>query len=385
MPNGYHEQNSVGDVTWHEGPPRYGTVGMRATRFRLHAGLLSWKRRTGSDAKNAKILSLIPANCKDPRVNSTASYRDFTEAEQAEVRRVLAGTAPGRRRIANRSIWRTNRRGNDENEEDSEATIDAVNEADENESRKRLLIGHDWIAKRIHEGGNGDGVTRQVSNPEDIQSIPGDSTNDKKAKHGRERVTPSIPANISSPDPNVNHNPRDAALPVAGPSATPIPVKGKSDKSVQDGISEPFDSAYDSDKPLAKRQRATRPPHLANPNNSHDLDGPTQVEDHTEQTDYRYIDPRTNEDKRAIQQALELTREDFRKKTRMNVPPRLATKFRDESYVSQRLRLQDMLSKVWVGSGAPPQLYNLPAWYGGFVKWRIPDEEGMDLYSSVIE
>lgn len=69
---------------------------MRATRFRLHAGLLTWKKRMGSDARNAKILSFIPAECKDPRVNSTRTFRDLTQAERDAVANILKGTAPTR-------------------------------------------------------------------------------------------------------------------------------------------------------------------------------------------------------------------------------------------------------------------------------------------------
>ena len=52
---------------------------MRATRFRLRAGLLSWEKKDGTAAKNRRILDLIPASFKS--VNSTKGWRDFNKDE----------------------------------------------------------------------------------------------------------------------------------------------------------------------------------------------------------------------------------------------------------------------------------------------------------------
>ena len=73
---------------WHEGPPRVGTFSMRATRFRLRAGCLSWAKKDGTVAKNQRILDVIPAQYKDPAVNSTKGWRDLNKAE---IKRVNAG------------------------------------------------------------------------------------------------------------------------------------------------------------------------------------------------------------------------------------------------------------------------------------------------------
>ncbi|KAM0798790.1 hypothetical protein BDR22DRAFT_890910 [Usnea florida] len=73
---------------WHEGPPRVGTFSMRATRFRLRAGCLSWAKKDGTAAKNQRILDVIPAQYKDPAVNSTKGWRDLNKAE---IKRVNAG------------------------------------------------------------------------------------------------------------------------------------------------------------------------------------------------------------------------------------------------------------------------------------------------------
>lgn len=54
---------------------------MRATRFRLAAGLLSWETKDGTAAKNQRILDLIPAEFKNPAVNSTKGWRDLNKEE----------------------------------------------------------------------------------------------------------------------------------------------------------------------------------------------------------------------------------------------------------------------------------------------------------------
>ena len=54
---------------------------MRATRFRLAAGCLSWEKKDGTVAKNQRILDVIPAQYKDPAVNSTKGWRDLNKAE----------------------------------------------------------------------------------------------------------------------------------------------------------------------------------------------------------------------------------------------------------------------------------------------------------------
>ena len=61
---------------------------MRATRFRLRAGCLSWAKKDGTAAKNQRILDVIPAQYKDPAVNSTKGWRDLNKAE---IKRVNAG------------------------------------------------------------------------------------------------------------------------------------------------------------------------------------------------------------------------------------------------------------------------------------------------------
>ena len=69
---------------WHVGPPRVGTFSMRATRFRLRAGLLAWDKKDGTEAKNRRIFDLIPARFK--KVNSTKGWRDLNKKEIKQVK-----------------------------------------------------------------------------------------------------------------------------------------------------------------------------------------------------------------------------------------------------------------------------------------------------------
>ena len=71
---------------WHDGPPRVGTFSMRATRFRLGAGCLSWDKKDGTTAKNKRILDIIPAQYKDPAVCSTKGWRDLNSAEIKKIK-----------------------------------------------------------------------------------------------------------------------------------------------------------------------------------------------------------------------------------------------------------------------------------------------------------
>ena len=95
-PNGYYKgdpqtknkKTEMGEKLreWHQGPPRVGTFSMRATRFRLRAGCLSWEKKDGTVAKNQRILDVIPARYKDPTVNSTKGWRDLNTAEIKKIK-----------------------------------------------------------------------------------------------------------------------------------------------------------------------------------------------------------------------------------------------------------------------------------------------------------
>ena len=97
---------------------------MRATRFRLSAGLLSWEVKDGTDAKNGRILDLIPAKYKD--VNSTKGWRDLTKEE---IKQVKAGALrkPQQGRKAKRASKDSEEEESVGDEEDPEHDKDTSN------------------------------------------------------------------------------------------------------------------------------------------------------------------------------------------------------------------------------------------------------------------
>lgn len=100
---------------------------MRATRFRMRAGLLSWEKKDGTEAKNQRILSLIPAQYQ--RLNSTEGWRDFNKEEIALVKAgALQKPQQGRkRRRAVSEEPGEDGRLDDDNEEDLEQDKDSSN------------------------------------------------------------------------------------------------------------------------------------------------------------------------------------------------------------------------------------------------------------------
>ena len=54
---------------------------MRATRFRLGAGSLSWEKKDRTAAKNQSILDVIPTQYKDQAVNLIKGCCDLRKAE----------------------------------------------------------------------------------------------------------------------------------------------------------------------------------------------------------------------------------------------------------------------------------------------------------------
>ena len=116
MPNGYFGGKS--GENWHAGPPRVGTISMRATRFRLKAGCLAWTEKGDSAAKNEKMRSFMPQACKD--VNSSVGFRDLTKQEQKDCE-----TAKGKRANKGRKAKRRAAAPQEEDTEDD--TVEEIN------------------------------------------------------------------------------------------------------------------------------------------------------------------------------------------------------------------------------------------------------------------
>lgn len=110
-PNGYYIGKQ--GQAWHAGPPRVGTLSMRATRWRPLAACLSWTEKGDTDAKIQYILSLMPQACQT--ANSTRDFRDLTKAEQK-----ACETAKGQRSNKARKAKRAAKAREEENRMEEE-------------------------------------------------------------------------------------------------------------------------------------------------------------------------------------------------------------------------------------------------------------------------
>ena len=135
-------------------------------------------------------------------------------------------------------------------------------------------------------------------------------------------------------------------------------------------------NAWTMDDARRKRQQA-RPAHLGfDP----DLDDAfiAETQQGILEGDYRYMAPSDHgwkeEDKLAIQRALELTKIQFCDLKGDCVPGDLA-EFMYESYASQWRRIQDYFEATWTIFSTPTVLYRLPKWRNGFSKWRVPKND----------
>ncbi len=216
MPNDY----LVGRLgkRWHSGPPRVGTISMRATRFRLKAGCLAWTEKGDTVAKNNKILSLMPAVCQ--ATNSSQGFRDLTKEEANDCE-----TAKGMRANKGR---KSNRQANIAEETDSEE--DGVNE-DHDDRSSRVIAQADNRSQTVYEDGEED------VNPEDegfntaIWPTQNDDDHQMTA--------------ISSPESKGAFH---------GGSSYDVKIK-KSKKRARAQRSESADSEADTYQPAPKRQR----------------------------------------------------------------------------------------------------------------------------------
>ena len=136
---------------WHNGPPRVGTFSMRATRFRTEAGCLSWGMKEGTAPKNKRILDLIPAQYKDPAVNSTKGWRDLNPAEIKMIKDGAMKT-PQKARKKNRAAKA------EKDRQTKESTIEGSVEGELYlEDGENVLYGHEdaWVGAPDEEDSDG--------------------------------------------------------------------------------------------------------------------------------------------------------------------------------------------------------------------------------------
>lgn len=155
---------------------------MRATRFRLRAGCLTWNEKGDSDAKNSAMMTLMPPAVRTvcENNNSTRSFRDLSRSEQTRCE-TATGNRPAKASKANRAKKQA------EIEEDStdDGDMDQEDDADADEeeeggyeeaprlatrpiakptSRKGLSQGHTNAKKRTPPGDSASGSRHLQSN-----------------------------------------------------------------------------------------------------------------------------------------------------------------------------------------------------------------------------
>ena len=127
---------------------------MRATRFRLSAGCLSWDSKDGTAAKNQRIRDAIPARYKDPAVNSTKGWRDL---DKAEIKKIKEGAMrkPQQGPKAKRAAQKENDRVEEHNTvEDHVEQEDFIDDGEQDEYKDYIgasdkqndstWLDHDW-------------------------------------------------------------------------------------------------------------------------------------------------------------------------------------------------------------------------------------------------
>ena len=82
--------------------PKKGTIQMRATRFRLEAGCISWVARADTDKQNTAMETLLGPQCVAQ--NSSRPFgRDLTTAELNDILAGNVGNNPEKKRFVNRA------------------------------------------------------------------------------------------------------------------------------------------------------------------------------------------------------------------------------------------------------------------------------------------
>ncbi|KAL6720524.1 hypothetical protein ACLMJK_002448 [Lecanora helva] len=393
QPCGYHEPDGYNGLIWHPGPPRLGTVGMKATRFRLQAGLPSWRKRLGTGARNQKMLDLIPAECKDPRVNSNRSFRDLTQAEQHEVAKVLKGTAPQRKRNSIKEL------------EKQQAQMDNVAVAecqgDISDELEGVYCFEDSTLTLAEESSNTVMIHPINNNIDSFGNKTPPTSNDQFAmpviKRPRGRAVKKARKLRS------NKNPVETPLlkmvaqdqtPATGTKTSPINLDGasevtnsssseKSNKRPRRYLAQHEADIIMGNDPLAARLMNARV--MNGHPTSYSLTTEVKQLPDTSGRDFRTIVPACYPDSlddniAALQEALGVTRADFRERVGFDPPPSLIEEHKDESYAMQAHALQYQFSLAYRGPRPIPHLYTLDKWVGSYRNWKINDKRAQELW-----
>ena len=83
-------------------PIRSGTLGMRMTRLRETHGMISWRKKKGSEQIKAYLDSILPQACKD--ANSIKDFRDLHPHERFAMHLGNAGQMPERSHASDKDL-----------------------------------------------------------------------------------------------------------------------------------------------------------------------------------------------------------------------------------------------------------------------------------------
>ncbi|KAL9002744.1 MAG: hypothetical protein Q9188_004344 [Gyalolechia gomerana] len=286
-------------------------LGNRMARSRLSTGMKAWCMREGSDVRIRRMLEMIPKNIQEEivRKNSTRCFRDFTQAEIAYIDEGNKGTELSMKKAGPRRLPEDIRR--------------------EKEEQKQQVI----------KGRKGDGLQVHPVVAEALER----TTPVAKTQHGSRS---NVSAQTASMSP---HYPR-AKGGQSQLGADPSPL-GKAKRPASPPLG----------KMSFKRPRVLEDGSVNQPEgNTYSGHGPSATKEHSDQTttgkpghgpDFRYKKPSTVHDIIRIQQALNISREDYERYT--GYPPTVRTD-RNESYAFQLSELQASLSEqTGLGDSAP--------------------------------
>lgn len=295
-------------------------LGNRMARSRLSTGMKAWCMREGSDVRIRRMLEMIPKNIQEEivRTNSTRCFRDFTSGEIAYIDEGNKGTELSMKKAGPRRLPEDIRR--------------------EKEEQKQQVI----------KGRKGDGLHVHPVVAEALER----TTPVAKTQHGSRS---NVSAQTASMSP---HYPRSKG--------------GQSQSGTHRGFGalgvelSPFgNTKRPASPPLGKmsfkRPRVVVDGSVNQPEgNTYSGHGPSATKEHSDQTttgkpghgpDFRYKKPSTVHDIIRIQQALNISRDDYERYT--GYPPIVRTD-RNESYAFQLSELQASLSEqTGLGDSAP--------------------------------
>ena len=359
---------------------------MRATRFRLQAGLISWKKRMGSDVRNEKILSFLPEQCKT--LNSTISFRDLLPAEQESVEKALKGSAPGRKRNSNKA-----KKAEESEDEDPDAEGDTDPDVDPQDvvvmTRKKISPPSRKLLPRLSH-------TRKRAYV-DLDSHSSDSEPDsppsKKARKGTDQKGgKTIPKNLNlrtltlSKGSEKTKGPKTPSSKVSARSQ-PAKMGKKSGKKASEKTPAESSSSSangyltqeESDVLTGNDHIAARRLNTAIILHPQTRKPPIKTSDISPEQDFRSLLPNSDPDNvedniQAIQEALAITRYDLFKRTGWRASDTYIADHKDQAYAQQWSSLQ--CEWACLCKQRPiPKLYYMKKWSGGFRGWKVEDSE----------